>query len=185
MLVVPQPEGFKAEQRSCSGAFNNLYTCEKTQMLQVVVIQEGVLLINVRLAPGTDREVISASMKPDTRALFPLLSHTRGGERHSGRVTVRRIIRRQEDTSLNPQHDWCTVTLCSPAAGKMVTTLAGMCTLACSYPRLTLLTSDGIDWKMQRVLIRYQMKSNFSAIFTPLPNLKHLTSGFSDVMEVE
>lgn len=64
MLVVPQPEGFKAEQRSCSGAFNDLYTCEKTQMLQVVVIQEGVLLINVRLVPGTDREVISASMKP-------------------------------------------------------------------------------------------------------------------------
>lgn len=29
------------------GAFINLCTCEKTQMLQVVVIQEGVLLINV------------------------------------------------------------------------------------------------------------------------------------------
>lgn len=115
------------EPRSNAAAFNNLYTCGETQMLQVVVIQEGDLLIN--------REEIWEYQR-SARELFPLPSHTGG---HGGRGTVSGA----SDggwVDPPPHHQQCccccTVTLitCCSQDGDVNVSMH-------LYPRLALLTS--------------------------------------------
>lgn len=112
------------------------------------MIQEGVFLINVSLVPGREREVISVNIKPGSSALSPLLSH--GGP----------LVRPHTDQRQQNSPDMATAAASinhptaaqfAPSASasvRVVKTLALMLTLACRYPRLSLVTGDVIDCNM-------------------------------------